>query len=976
MSALRQSILLFFRAHGISTPSRALVLIAVTSAGLTLAAWSWTGLRTEARATARADSIQTARERVELLRSQLLRSAEILNSITAYFSASTEITRPEFSLFVTPALQRQPELQALEWIPRVPAAQRDRYEQLAVSDGLDGYRITEFTPDGLLVPAADRPEYYPVFYVEPLRGNAPALGLDLAHHPHRRAALDIAQATGQPVATAPIQLAQGTPLNPGFLVFAPVRDPRGSLLGFSLAVFRLDRLIAPALAPLADRGLHIVVRDEASPDAGLYAAGTPRSTPLSSDWRHRETLAFAGRHWRIDIAPGAGFAAPVAGFIGWAAPAGILALTTLLAGYLLAGYRRTAEIERKVAEKTAQLSAEVAERQRAEAAALEAERRFRSIFENAIDGIFQSTPEGRYLRANPALARIYGFDTPGELLAAFSDIARQLYIEPGRRAEFMRTVETQGLVADFVSQVRRRDGTVIWISEKALAVRDPATSAILYFEGIVEDVTERVRHAGELRRANEILEERVAARTAELAQANRAKSLFLADMSHELRTPLNAVLGYTQLLQLDSGLTRAQTGALHAIVEGGHHLLCLVDAVLDLTKIEVGRMELEPVEFDLNVLIRGLAAMFTQRAGQKRLDLRVERPAPGPLWLRGDERKLRQILVNLLSNAVKFTDRGEVRLRVIPAEAPGVFRFEVIDTGAGIPAGAQASIFEPFHQAGEGRAKGGTGLGLSISRRFVALMGGELSVKSSPGWGSNFFFTLAFQPVSTLDATPESCPLTAPRLAPGRAVRALVVDDLAVNRDILGRMLDHIGCDVVLASDHAETAAHFAARPPDIAFIDLRLPGGDGVTLVQSLRAARPGLATRFVSYSASAFEHDRARCLAAGFDGVLPKPLRFAHLAACLHNLLGLSLSVTTPRPVPLPALQPFSPSSLPPDLLAQLRTAAEIGDCATLRDLIEQAGPSAEPGRARLLLLVDRFDTDALLALLDESLASAPIS
>jgi PAS domain S-box-containing protein len=963
MSALRQSIRLFLRAQGISTPSRALVLCAVVAAGLTLSAWSWTGLRANSYRADRADSIQAARERVELLRSQLLRSTEILNSITAYFSASTEITRPEFSRFVSPALQRQPELQALEWIPRVPAARRHHYEQLAASDGLDGFRITEFSPDGRLVPASDRPEYYPVFYVEPLRGNAPALGLDLAHHPHRRAALDAALASGQPVATAPIQLAQAAPLKPGFLIFAPVRDPRGELLGFSLAVFRVDRLIAPSLAPLADRGLHLEVHDEAAPATPLYATGTPRAAPRPSDWSHRETLAFAGRQWRIDITPGATFAAPTPGLIGWTAPAGILALAALLSGYLLAGYRRTAEIEQKVAEKTAQLSAEVAERQRAEAAALEAERRFRSIFENAIDGIFQSTPEGRYLRANPALARIYGFDTPDGLLAAFSDIARQLYVEPGRRDEFVRTVAAQGSVSDFVSEVRRRDGSVIWISEKALAVRDPATHKILYFEGIVEDVTERVRTADQLRRTNEILEERVAARTAELAQANRAKSLFLADMSHELRTPLNAVLGYTQLLQLDTGLTRAQTGALQAIVEGGNHLLCLVDGVLDLTKIEVGRMELEPVEFDLNVLIRGLAAMFTQRAGQKRLDLRVERPATGPLWLRGDERKLRQILVNLLNNAVKFTDRGEVRLRVIPDEAPGVFRFEVIDTGAGIPTDAQASIFEPFHQAGEGRAKGGTGLGLSISRRFVALMGGELAVNSTPGWGSNFFFTLALEPVSTLDAAPESYPLAAPRLAPGHTVRALVVDDLAVNRDILGRMLAHIGCDVVLAADHAETAARFSKNPPDIAFIDLRLPDGDGVSLVQSLRAARPGLATRFVSYSASAFEHDRARCLAAGFDGVLPKPLRFAHLAACLQNLLGVSLFTTAPSPPPSP-LQPFSPSALPPDLLALLRTAAEIGDCATLRDLLDQAGP----GAAGLLPLVDRFDTDALLALLED--------
>jgi CheY-like chemotaxis protein len=371
--------------------------------------------------------------------------------------------------------------------------------------------------------------------------------------------------------------------------------------------------------------------------------------------------------------------------------------------------------------------------------------------------------------------------------------------------------------------------------------------------------------------------------------------------------------------------------------------------------------------------------MFGQRAQQKRLHLRVERPAGGPVWLRGDERKLRQVLVNLLSNAVKFTDRGEVRLRVIPAEATGVFRFEVIDTGAGIPAEAQALIFEPFHQAGEGRAKGGTGLGLSISRRFVSLLGGELAVNSSPGWGSNFFFTLAFEPMQTLAPAPEAHLLSAPRLAPSRVVRALVVDDLAVNRDILARMLGHIGCEVQLAADEAEAAGHVAAQPPDIAFIDLRLPDGDGVSVVQALRAAHPGLATRFVSYSASAFEHDRIRCLTAGFDGVLPKPLRFAHLGNCLKTLLGAHLFASTPAiPTPSPAGSPppFETLQLGDGLLAQLRTAAEIGDCATLRQLIAETGadgdPATETWRTRLQLLVDRFDTDAILAILGEQPAA----
>lgn len=978
-------------AQGVNTLSRFAVLAAVLLAGIAGSLWSALTLRSEAFALARADHAQAARERVELLRSHLLRSTEILNSITAVFEASAEVTRDEFRRFVTPALTRQPELQALEWIPRVPAAERLRYEQLAAADGLDGFMVTEFSPDGHIVPASPRSEYFPVFYVEPLRGNAPALGLDLAHHPDRRTALDQSRRTGQPVATAPIRLAQSDERQLGFLAFSPVHAADRRFLGFGLAVFRLDRLIEGSLAPLAARGLRVEVRDSAAPDNLLHHVG--RAAPNGSPWSHEETLAFASRRWTIHITPGADLPPPTAGWLGWAAPTGILALASLFAGYLLAGFRRTDEIEQKVAEKTLQLSAEVADRQRAEAAAREAEQRYRSIFENAIDGIFQSTADGRYLSANTALARIYGYDTSAELLAACSDIGRQLYVEPSRRDEFIQLVEMQGAVADFVSQVRRRDGSVIWISEKALAVRD-AAGALRYYEGIVEDVTDRVRTAAELQRTNEILEERVAERTAQLAQANaalqaeiavrtraeataeaanRAKSLFLADMSHELRTPLNAILGYTQLLQLDPAFSGPPAGALHAIVEGGNHLLCLVDGVLDLTKIEVGRMDLDAVEFDLNVLVRGLAAMFTQRTRQKRLHFTVEAPAASPVWVCGDERKLRQVLINLLSNAVKFTDRGEVRLRVVPTDAPNVFRFEVIDTGPGIRAEAQAAIFEPFHQEDVGRTKGGTGLGLSISRRLVALMGGQLALNSTPGWGSNFFFTLAFNSVSPLLPAPDER-TRGPHLAPGTTLEAIVIDDIAANREVLGRMLEHVGCRVRLASDFDEALASIAASPPDAAFIDLRLPGRDGLALVRELRNQFPALRTRFVSYSASAFEHDRERCTAAGFHGFLPKPVRLADLSNCLRTLLDAPLVGPDARPAAPPAdasaLPP--PATLPAEVLARLRGAAEIGDCATLRRILGELSAAGDPATIAwcrpLAVLVDRFDTDAIVSLLAE--------
>jgi len=950
------------------------VLATVLALGVVFAGWLYSLQRERKEAAQRAEIERTARAGVELLRSRILRSLEILHSVTALFEARGPrgVTRGEFRSFVQPALARQPELLALEWIPRVAAAERTRFEQLAASDGLDGFRFTEIVSDELR-DAGPRAEYFPVFYVEPVRGNAPALGLDLASDARRRTALDRAAQQGRPTATEPIRLAQETAARPGFLVFAPVRGSDGTLAGFGLAVFRIESLVRPSLAAIVESGLRVEIRDAAEPASLLFEDGAPVSADAAP--LHEEDLALAGRTWRVRFLPGRAFVTPGSGVDAWIGPGGVCLATLLLAAYLVSGMRRTAEIERKVREKTAELSQEVVVRQRAEEAMRVAERKYRSIFENAIDGIFQSSLDGRYLSANPALAHIYGYATPEELLASLSDIGRQLYVERGRREEFVRRVREQGAVADFTSRVFRRDGSTIWISEKALAVRDDA-GALLYFEGIVEDVTERVAAAEAQRRANEILEERVAERTAQLATANRAKSLFLANMSHEIRTPLNAILGYTQLLQRDAALAQTHGEAVGAIVEGGNHLLCLIDGVLDLSKIEAGHMEITPVDFDLTVLVKGLAAIFQQRCQQKGLRLNLENLGSLPVWVHGDERKLRQVLVNLLSNAVKFTDDGEIRLRVVPEQDAGMFRFEVIDTGPGIAPEAQARIFEPFQQDAHGREKGGTGLGLSIARRLLEIMGSRLEVKSTARWGTNFFFILAVAPARTVIPSLATETNPAMRLAPGTRVRALVVDDLRINRDILGQMLRAIGCEVAAAENGESALAQVAQHHPDIVFMDIRMPGLNGIDTARALLTANGARRPRVVSYSASAFEHERAEYERAGFDGFLPKPFRFERLHECLRKLLGVEFvpadapptrSAETSDDHPLDLTQ----LALSPEALSALRAATEIGDFAALREVLDRIEPlGAEPAAfaRRLRHFASRFNTEVILAMLAE--------
>jgi signal transduction histidine kinase/CheY-like chemotaxis protein/ligand-binding sensor domain-containing protein len=482
------------------------------------------------------------------------------------------------------------------------------------------------------------------------------------------------------------------------------------------------------------------------------------------------------------------------------------------------------------------------------------------------------------------------------------------------------------------------------------------------------------------RQAREALEEKtqqleVAKEAADTA--NRAKSTFLANMSHEIRTPLNAVLGYAQILQQDRSLGTDQRQSAATIERSGSHLLGLINEVLDLSKIEAGKMELSEKDFDLRELIRSLSEMFELRCRQKGLEWRVEfeskvqsprsevqgpksevgltaesaelttdrtgsaaggktgvsDPCPSAasvvssskpslcslrsLWLnpipvRGDEVKLRQVLINLLGNAVKFTEQGEVVLRiesgnqlpVISDQSPTLGRnaprntdhcslitFSVIDTGPGIPADLRDKIFEPFTQGEEGRQHGGTGLGLAIARRQIELMGGELRLDSELGRGSRFYFSLCFAPA--LAQEQESAAMLhkpARRLRAGTRVRALVADDVAENRDILGRVLRALGVDATDVPDGEQAFRELSSQPYDIAFLDIRMPGMTGYQVAQRISAEGGPNRAKLVAISASVLKHEQESYAEAGFDGFVPKPYRFDKIRECLEKHLGVT--------------------------------------------------------------------------------------
>jgi PAS domain S-box-containing protein len=372
---------------------------------------------------------------------------------------------------------------------------------------------------------------------------------------------------------------------------------------------------------------------------------------------------------------------------------------------------------------------------RSDARLLASETSYRAFFEHAIEGIFRTSPNGQYIDANPALARIYGYATPDALMAGLTDIADQLYVDPSRRAQFQARMQADDRVTAFESEIRRRDGSPIWISENARAVRD-WTGRVVCYEGTVEDVTARYEAQRALREA-----------LAKAEDANHAKNAFLAAMSHELKTPLNAVLGFSEIIKdemlgpVAPAAYRDYAADIHA---SGSRLLAIVSDILDVARLSGGAVTLSTRPYDMAQLAAEAVAAARTAAKDART-VRVEDAERLPL-VDVDPQRLRQCLANLLSNALKFTPQGGTVSLSAALAGDGGVRFTVRDTGIGMDAGKIAAALEPFRQLDGSLARRfeGAGLGLSIAKSLAELHGGTLSIDSAVGAGTAV--TLALPP--------------------------------------------------------------------------------------------------------------------------------------------------------------------------------------------------------------------------------------
>ncbi|QQS34812.1 MAG: response regulator [Ignavibacteriales bacterium] len=545
------------------------------------------------------------------------------------------------------------------------------------------------------------------------------------------------------------------------------------------------------------------------------------------------------------------------------------------------------------------------------------ERKYRAIFHNSAEGIFQSGEDGHFITVNPAMVRILGYRDDAELLTA--NIQDDVYKFSEERKILVKELKEKGEVKNYKVTLKRKDGTDVIVRLNDRLIRDEENNRF-YFEGNLQDITEQVTADAKRREAEIALKEeknRADKLAKQAMDANQIKSQFLANMSHEIRTPMNGVIGYLTLLEMGAFENQdEQKQFISSARQSAESLLDIINDILDLSKIESGRMKLEEVNFNLNTIIDDAVGVLLAKASEKNLIITKDIDAETPVSLIGDQTRIRQIFVNLLGNAIKFTDSGHINIKItssVPDDDVIIVNASVQDTGMGIPKEKMKDLFKSFSQIEDmfTRKFGGTGLGLVICKEFINMMGGDIHVESKVGSGSRFYFDIKLKLQTPTEITAQriyrtySLPVhTAAAKQSKEASRRqrlkhkiLLAEDNLINQKIALRMLNEAGYIGDSVTNGEEAIDAVVGGNFSLVLMDVQMPQVDGYQATARIRKLpEPKNQIPIVAITAHALPGDKEKCIEAGMNDYLSKPIIAEELIKIVDANLGIVNETETP--------------------------------------------------------------------------------